>query len=56
MKKINIRKWSGHVLTFGIFLAAVSPSTFHISATVHPWIFLFSIVWIFAYSNGVFWK
>lgn len=55
MKKNHLRKWSGHLLTFGIFLAAVSPSTFNIPPTVHPWVFLFSIVWIFAYSNGVFW-
>ena len=56
MKKNRLSKWVGYLLTFGIFCAAVSPSTFNISATVHPWVFLFSIVWIFAYSSGVFWK
>ena len=55
MKKQRLSKWVGHFLTMAIFWAAVSPNTFNISASIHPWVFIFSIVWIIAYSSGVIW-
>ena len=54
MAKRRVVKVSGYVATTVIFIIGITPSTFNILIALHPWILLGSIVWIVAFSSGVF--
>lgn len=54
MGKRHVVKVSGYVATVLIFIIGITPSTFKIPVALHPWILLASIVWIVAFSSGVF--
>lgn len=50
----QIWKWFGIFSTLLIGAAALAPLTFGIPLGVHPWVFLTSIFWTFAFCAGMF--
>lgn len=54
LKKRWFSKWVGYVSTLAIFFVAISPKTFNIPLAFQPWIVLGSVMWIVAFSSGVF--
>lgn len=54
LKKRWFSKWVGYVSTLAIFFVAISPKTFNIPLAFQPWIILGSVMWIVAFSSGVF--
>lgn len=52
--KQRIREKLGLVSTVLLGVVALSPQSFHISQTVHPWVFLAAIVWFFLFITGFF--
>ena len=54
MVKRRVVKILGYIVTVIIFIIGIAPSIFKIPVALHPWILLASILWIVAFSSGVF--
>jgi len=54
MTKKRLGKLAGYVSTLAVFIIGITLSTFNIPMGLRPWIFLVSIVWLVAFSSGVF--
>ena len=52
--KSTSMKWAG-VFSIAVLNAAVLlPKTFHVSAQIHPWLFVVNIFWLIAICSGIF--
>jgi hypothetical protein len=47
-------KWFGGLSTVLLGAAAFAPNALHVSARVHPWIFITFILWVVAFCSGIF--
>jgi len=47
-------KWAGIFSTVALNAAVFSPKTFHVSAQIHPWLFVVNIFWLIAICSGIF--
>lgn len=54
MKRRCVVKVLGYIATGIILIVGITPNTFKIPIALHPWILLAAIVWIVAFSSGVF--
>ncbi|RPJ22895.1 MAG: hypothetical protein EHM33_22380 [Chloroflexi bacterium] len=50
----RILKWFGILSTVLIGAAALAPDALGIPLDLHPWVFLASIFWLFAFCAGLF--
>jgi hypothetical protein len=47
-------KWAGVFSTALLNAAVLSPKTFYVPSQIHPWLFIFNILWIVAFCSGIF--
>ena len=52
--KPNTLKWVGIFSTAVLNAAVLLPKTFHVSAQIHPWLFVVNIFWFIAICSGIF--
>jgi hypothetical protein len=52
--KRRIRETLGYISTLLLCAMALLPQIFHISPTIHPWVFLGAIMWFFLFITGYF--
>lgn len=52
--KLSLYRLAGILSIAGLAAASVAPNTMHIPVPLHPWIFMFTIAWIFLVISGVF--
>ncbi len=52
--KLSLSKIAGILSTAGFAAASIAPNTLHIPTPLHPWLFMFTIVWALLLASGVF--
>jgi hypothetical protein len=54
MKKRRLEKLAVYGFTLTILFVSVMPNTFNVPVFLRPWIFLFSIMWVYVFSSSGF--
>jgi hypothetical protein len=52
--KSTSMKWAGVFPTIALNAAVLLPKTFHVSAQIHPWLFVVNIFWLITTCSGIF--
>jgi hypothetical protein len=53
-RKFSLSKIAGALSVLVLGIASVSPDTLQIPLVYRPWVFVFTIAWIFLITSGVF--